>query len=348
MKKIFTPFILLISLHTFSQSWTSSDEVVVGDSVKYYLMDSTLSNYANQTGSGQTWDYSNASTYSYDALIPAEAASGPSSPYANFFPNASHDEYFDQTVHIFYSLSGTERTWYGMQLYDDNQGDLLVKFDSFPDRTYPIGLGTTKSTVFSNAEVIIYPNSTSPKERRFPADGSFEGTCDGSGTLIIGDSTFTDVLRYYRKDSISADLGVLGKAKLVRKQHTYLKAGRKFPLFIFTDLNVTGAVPVTLEYIQVLSQVKPKISLGLEAHHSNEVNISVNPNPAQDHVVLNMDQKRQISSLRIMDQSGRQVNTPALTDGKVDISTLPEGLYHIMIQLEDGGRGTATFIKKYR
>ena len=327
-----------------AQTWTSADEVSPGDSSLYYLMDSTLDNQAGKIGSAQVWNYVSASTYSYDELALTRASDASFSLYSNFFPNATHDEYYDQTVHVFYSLSTSARTWYGMQIHDDKQGDLIVKFDSFPDRTYPMTVGSSLSHTFSNAEVIIYPNNAS-KEKRFPATGDFMSTCDGSGTLIIGDSSFSDVLRYYRRDSIITDLGILGKARLVRKQFEYLKSGRDFPLFIFTELKVKGALPLTIAYVQVLSQVKPKISLGMPVFLKSDDQLSVGPNPTSDLIRFTLPEGKLANSISVYDQTGKTIPLDWHGGLSIDVRTLPEGLYFLRVNMEDGSSGLTRFIK---
>lgn len=346
MKNLLFVIALLGAQNLLSQTWSQADEANIGESAQYYLIDSTISTYSTTIGANSNWDYSNVSTYSFDKLYDAKADDATLSTYANFFPTSTHDEYFNDAVHIFYNYVGNQRLAYGMQLYEPSQGDFLVLYDSFPERTYPIGLNNTFGTSLNNVEVVIYPNSTSPAERRFEAQAGYYARCEGTGTLTIGDSTFTNVLRYYRRDSVGATLGILGAAKLLRKQYEYLLPGRTFPIFIHTSLKITGAFPVKFEYVQVLSQVKPKISTGINESFIKDLGIQLFPNPAHEVLTISAPDQLMVAQVDIHDLTGKRIASQSISpSGNIAIDDLPEGVYSAIIVLEDGRSTAIRFVK---
>lgn len=71
--------------------------------------------------------------------------------------------------------------------------------------------------------------------------------------------------------------------------------------------------------------------------------LSIYPNPTSD--ILNIKTDSKINSVSVVDITGKKVNVK-LEDGKIDVRSLPAGIYLINVETKDG-ISTEKFIKKY-
>jgi hypothetical protein len=351
MKGLFTAIILLSTLSYSAQPiWSSSNEPSVNDSVYYYQLDSNVTNYSSIKGAGVAWDYSAVSTYSFDALKKAKATDATQGPYVNFYPSAVHDDYIENHLHNFNSLTATERTSYGFQVTDPTEGDILITYNGFTDRSYPWSYLSQDSTTLVNCKIVMYPNSSNPPQFKANAGGIYSSTVDAYGSLTIGDTVLTDVLRNSIEDSIQANLVIAGKATLILSQYEYYVSGISFPVFIHSHVKIYGAI-INTEYSTVLSLIKPKISTGIANSSEENPVFNVLPNPSSDFFTINTDASVTINEITIYDMSGRIqyfTSTREIDSPSIDISEFTDGMYVIKVRSQKGEYFTKRLVKSSR
>ena len=347
MKPFITLCGILLSLSiTAQQVRYNTNEPAVNDSAGYYLCDSNVTNYSGVTGAGVTWDYSSISTYSFDSFKKAKAEDARKSQYFNFYPYAVNDDYIENHLHVFSRTTANGRTSYGMQLTDENEGDILITYDGHTDRRYPWSYQSTADSSLSNCKIVLYPNSSNPPQIKGNANGIYSSLVDAYGSLSIGDTVIADVLRNQIKDSIRANLVIAGTATLIRTQYEYYAPGMTFPVFIHSHVKIYGAV-INTEYSTVLSQVKPKISTGVYPKNDPFV-IDVFPNPTTGLFVIEADPSIRIDEIRIYDMIGKIKyvdDRPNHARQQLDVTHLENGVYHIQIMTESGTSVTKRFVK---
>ena len=351
MKLILSLGTLLFTLTIVAQPvWNSADEPSINDSVYYYQLDSNVTNYSSIKGAGVSWDYSTVSTYSFDALKKAKAGDATQSPYFNFYSSAIHDNFIENHLHNLNSLTATERTSYGFQVTDPTEGDILITYDGFADRSYPWTYLSLDSTTLANCKIVMYPNSSNPPQLKANAGGIYSSTVDAFGTLTIGDTVITDVLRNNIEDSIRANLSIAGKATLILSQYEYYAPGVSFPIFIHAHVKIYGAI-INTEYSTVLSLIKPKISTGIANNSTNNLGFKISPNPSSDAFTIKTDPSVRIDEIKIYDVNGRIQFITSTTDNitqLIDISEFTDGIYLIQVRSQKGEYFTKRLVKSGR
>ncbi|MCX8526289.1 T9SS type A sorting domain-containing protein [Chryseobacterium formosus] len=225
------------------------------------------------------------------------------------------------------------------------------------------GLVTPDATLnFSanNGTIITYPasfgyNETDQAQGIFTsttASGLFKGTivntADAAGTLLIGNKTYTNVLRIKSVQNFnlyqSTDtFFVFSIGTVTNTSYSYYSGTNKFAILTSTSGNISvpllsinqstsGATALNEAFLAV-SDLKLKEKL------------SIYPNPAQDFVQV----KGEISSnskVNIYGLDGKLIKTTDLKSGKVEISELPPSAYFIEVSDSNKSKETAKFIKK--
>jgi hypothetical protein len=72
--------------------------------------------------------------------------------------------------------------------------------------------------------------------------------------------------------------------------------------------------------------------------------IEIYPNPAKESISI-QNGRVHGDVIKIIDRSGRELNTRVLDDGSIDVSTLPSGLYTIML-INNRSKSFKRFIKE--
>jgi len=79
---------------------------------------------------------------------------------------------------------------------------------------------------------------------------------------------------------------------------------------------------------------------------ASETGLTIYPNPAEHYLQINFLETADIKSVNIFDISGKPYLTEMrLTENKMDIQQLPNGIYVVQIDMRDGTRQTERFIK---
>lgn len=108
--------------------------------------------------------------------------------------------------------------------------------------------------------------------------------------------------------------------------------------YMYTDSNGCSA--------SAMDSVWVDVCMGISS--AEVAGVSVSPNPATDMITVTWSSKTQVSTIKVMDVTGRVVMTETNTNAnakQINISTLPAGTYTLSIEGETG-KSTQTFLKK--
>lgn len=327
-----SPFLILAQ-----PSWSSIDEPSIGDSTYYYVIDSNATNLSSTKGPNVSWNYSNITTYSFDKTLRSAAENAPSNIYGSFYPSASHDEYVDEQFHNFYRISTTGRVNSGFDYKEHVQNfNALIIYDEIESRTYPFAYPDKKTGSFSNGKVVLYPNTI--QQLNLDAFGSYSIEADAYGTLTLIDSVIPDVLRINTRDSVFADVAILGTTMtLIRNQYEYIQDGNPFPVFVHSDVRLYGSL-FNKDFTLVLSHLKPNISTGISINSDKE-KIMIHPNPARENINIKASSMK-ILSVDLFDIHGNKmislgrINQSELI--QMNIESLATGMYFVKLNSESG------------
>lgn len=328
MKKIHTLLFFFPFLFT-AQSFTSSNEANIGDLVNLYLCDSNANNYSSVVGNNVTWDYSQLAGV-FGVTKDVEILDASLSSNFSSFAGSAKVLSVGGTLETFYA-GGTGRTSQGFVFNEVSLGAVVASWniDQQNLMTYPFALGNMVTDNFSGS-------ITSGATGTVPSSGTSVSIYDGVGTLLLpGGNTYTNVSRYYLKDSAVAT--VFGTSvSFVRNVFEYYDLSTSnLPIFMVVNVNVISAL-LNNSSTLVLSKDAPTTFVGIDEQTSKS--FIIHPNPVVDEVNLSgLFDKNE--GYNVTDLSGRTFLT-GLADEKINVSTLPSGSYLIRV-----GSTTMKFIK---
>jgi len=228
------------------------------------------------------------------------------------------------------------------------------------------GLVTSDATLnlsVNNGTFISYPTQYTTVTETDQAQGTFSSTaasglCKGSitinpnasGTLILGSSTFTNVLRVKSVQNFNLHLPndtnfVFPIGTIINTSYSYYSSTRKFPLLttIQTVVNVpfAGINNQTTDGAQALSAAL----LSTGDLSVKKQGLKIYPNPAQDFIEFK-GETGNYSTAKIYSLDGKLIKTSDLKSGKVQVSDLPPSSYFIEVSGKDQKPEASKFIKK--
>lgn len=337
---------LLAGLSTQAQTWDSTNEPAIDASTIMYAVDSLAPNYANLTGAGQTWDYSQVAGYADNSKV-VSILDASESMYAADFPGSTRIMDIPGYIQTFQTVSSTEKQTQGFILPIDGFGDAIISFstDNQKSLEYPASQGDSFMDEFSGTFTFGMDSQ--------PASGEAFVSVDGSGTLILaGGVSHTDVLRIHTIDTtytaIDAGLGIPLSVMIVRNQFDYVKASASaFPLFShnLATVFVTGLPdPTTLGV--VLSSENPTTFVGTN-ELTKQASFNVYPNPSNGEVFITVPTVDESTTITIYDAIGQQVHVVKATSTTTTISlnNEPKGVYFIRMT-SSGEQKTAKLVLK--
>jgi len=263
-----------------------------------------------------------------------------------------------------------------MALYSETNHEVFSSytFIDFSNASWDI-LGYANLTVSGTLNETVYEPSheafTLPLEYGSDGDGSYAYSyyeylylrehfadhtweVDGSGTLILPNATYTDVLRI---KMIIDEIELYDGALFSESQETsywWFKEGIPYPLLRYSQAIISEIEDETVIDSLVFQSASAMISFDFSSGVANVVNSFVSPpfpNPGSDRVHMLLEEEfGQVSAYSVHDltgkllirsedvkQSGRQV--------EVDISRFSQGMY--TLSLENGNnRITYKFVKQ--
>jgi hypothetical protein len=317
---------LLLSGTASTQSFNQSNEPIVGDQSGYFLCDSNAVNYAEVTGTGVTWDYSNIAgvigvTKSVDVI------DATSSPFYSNFDGAEKAISIAGAVTTFFSSTASDRTSQGFVYNEPSFGDVIAKWTNDPELLFNYPMSTPAGLVDAFSGNLMFEVNGIPQNTI--CTGNITAVVDGSGTLLLPDGNTYDAIRYKMIDSAFTTVILLGNIQVIRTQFEYYDHSvSNLPVFIHSNIKIQSAgssTPLT-EQTLVMSKDEPQYWLGLAEGKKNSV--SLYPNPTQEKITISGISAGS-ANVRVLDQSGRVVNEfNGLSNGAtIDVSGYRSGIY---------------------
>lgn len=93
----------------------------------------------------------------------------------------------------------------------------------------------------------------------------------------------------------------------------------------------------------IIAAIEQALAGGVGIEENTTTAVAIHPNPVEE--VLNFD-RAAWTQARVLDVQGREVMTVKLSMGKLDVASLPTGMYMLQLSKSDGAMGTARFEKK--
>ncbi|MES2800026.1 MAG: T9SS type A sorting domain-containing protein [Bacteroidota bacterium] len=320
---------LILSSVSYSQ-FTQSNEPAIGNDVFMYQCDSNAVTYDATTGTGVTWDYS--------ALLglPGQDQTisvGDATMHANAseFPTSVKVVGASGNFVTFFNSTATERMSQGFAFNEATFGEVIAKFDVDEAKlfNYPMAVGDNFEDDFAGS--LSFDFSGQPLNPT--TTGTSYVTVDGSGTLMLGQSTtLANVMRYKSIDSIFFNVSLVGDMEVVRTSYDYYQlSSSNLPKFTIMNIKIQnlGATTPLVEQNVVLSAVEPNDFVGLNDLSAD--NINVYPNPTAGEITISGLTTSETVS--VIDYTGRNLKTfNNVANGQVlNLSDLNAGSYILKV-----------------
>ena len=330
-KKLFFASILFTTFLN-AQSLTSVNEPGIGETGVMYECQSTFSNYSSTNGTGVIWDFSTLTA----------APNNPSriisvlTPDTNCFSTASKMTKIPNFISSYWGSTVNDKTSYGFKFHEPTSGDILVKFNSDPEKVMSYPFAVTNSFTDTYSGTCYNKTLTSPSGSA--CTGTITASIDGQGTLILaGPTTFTNVIRHKVVETSNTTFLYMSQnipATITRTQYDYYNTSGTSKLPIFSHATVTISTGVITNSISlVLSSINP---FGVGLIETQVSDFSVYPNPSQGKVTISGDFSENASAV-VLDQIGRNIaSIENVTNGSsFDLSNAERGIYFLVIRNND-------------
>lgn len=324
--KIAAGLALISSAAIAQPTFTSSNVTTVGESQSFYVCDSFATDYANVTGANVTWDYS--AIFGYNGTTAQnDIVAASTTPQAADFPGATEADEMEGNLLIFRANNNDSIYSQGYFFTEPNLGDVSVQLTDDPMRLMSFPFTYNDSyTDFHQGEAVTAGFGN------LPFDGNTSVTADGYGTLLVGTTTYTNVLRVKIVENSVADAGFLGSIPVVRTQYYYYDfATSNFPVFLHVTIDLQGTAQTA-----VYSQAQPGAN---SIEESTIESVSLYPNPTNGNVQINFSSlSNEKVSVEILDILGKKVETLSNKDANkglnqlnADLSAYETGIYFVRI-----------------
>jgi hypothetical protein len=308
----------------------------VSGNVENIVNSSALS--PGSAGANQTWNLAAMS----GTVTPTTYTTPASTPYAAAFPSANLSTMAGANVYAYYKTSATAYQYYGLAtttnvktIYSNPED--LIRFPFSYTNTY------------TDAYVAVTTNTASPNSYR---RGSTTVTADAYGTLTTPAGTFGGVMRVHFVQNYQDSANYSGTPFVTTYSNDeymwYLNGNHIAIAAVFTLTTNFGGSPSVSSGGSYLNNVV----VGIEEQSSQLNSVSVFPNPAINHVNLSVNlTESQKVDIKLFNSLGAQVNATVSAEGivgandfKIDLSTLPEGIYFAQIHLDGNLSTTRRFV----
>jgi len=334
MKKILLYIILLSATNLFSQTLATSDTLTLGDSYQYYAVDTSMTDLETIVGTGITWDYSGLLMAAGEPQATNTVIDISNSPSQADFPNAQYQEQFDSGIQTFFSNSPSDdKVIIDGYIFTSAGADYIVKYDTdeMIGLELPMSFGSeVNDNVVGEAIVPLLGSIT--------LTGTVNVIADGTGSLVLGSNTYSDVIRIKTTENSSGP-SQLGTISVERKSYAYYSPNdTKFPLFIYGEILVSipnaGVVSFKIVWSKDDTQQFASIS-----QSSSNIAIDLYPNPADENVTIESPEGTQL--IEIYNTVGKVVESIENPPVKqvIDTKKLNAGIYFVSVK---SGNSTTT------
>jgi len=330
MKKTF----LLLSISAFSfanaQSITVNDTLRTGDKAYYFEAIATAPNLDAVIGANVTWDYSTLTLANTNGAVKDSVIQNTNADYSNAF----HQEQFDGGINAFFTNTPTEVTSYGF-VFDLNGQNAKITYsvDPLQAMVFPMAFGTTDYTDNISGNIIV---------DAIPTPVAVSGTAaikaDGTGTLTLGTTTFTDVIRIKTVEVLDGNVPAIpligfagGPVNITRTSYTYYSlSDSRLPVFLHGALNAIVPTQPDVEQINVWSSVNlASASTGIELDEI--ATLSIFPNPATELVSIKSVNATSIHIFNAIGQEIYSITNPSNSE-TVNVSSFETGIYIVEVK----------------
>lgn len=325
MKKVLLFLTAFFSLASIAQTITSGNSLVAGNSQLYWTADSSASNLNSTIGAGAIWDYSNLTGYAGATNLDTIKNASDSPDYGNFSSADFHDDLSGGASSYFQNFPDSVVSYGFVFTVNGNTVKVMHDIDPMKALELPMSLNDSfTDSTYGSADVYGSNAATA---------GDVVVIADGTGTLNLGSSTFTNVIRIKTVETIETTVVLPPPFNTVtgtvsRTVYNYYDlVNQNMPIFIHANIFVASNL-FNGGYSAVYSSVE-LTSAGLNSE-SSALKLGIYPNPAHSIVTITSDKADQ---LIIIDALGRVVVSmlnPQATE-TFDLNNFEAGMYLVQI-----------------
>ena len=339
-----TPLLLLgicFGLSSMAQSYDIDDTLSTGDMNTYYVLDSNAVNLAAVVGTGVTWDYSTIGAVDTEAndnnIIDRSA-----SDFDTYYPDANYCELFENSVYTFFSNDDVEEEVivYGF-VFQEIENDFIIAYDVDPlvSAKFPMDFGVSYTDDLEGRAIL-------PLAGEVDITGDASVNVDGTGTLIVGDVTYTDVVRVHTVEESEGFVVVFGVTiTITRDSYVYYAEGSEMPVFIYAKVDAALGVAGDFGFTAVYSNNEITEGAGIAEYAEQGVALSIYPNPSNTGN-LTVNTEFGTEQLIVRNSVGQIVNTlnNPTEIVKLNLNSYENGIYFIEA-IKEGKTSTMKFVK---
>ncbi|MCX8081053.1 MAG: T9SS type A sorting domain-containing protein [Bacteroidia bacterium] len=333
MKKIFTHYLLLVCLIANAQFTlqVSSHRPAIGDTNKIFIIDTSaftipMPNHIN--GNNVTWNYSSiintgsilTQVYVSNTAVPSSTNFSGCNLVLNLGPGSYNYLKTTDTPTPQLELLGLNFGTFA-QVTFTNSGVLL---------RFPASFGSS----FTDPASGTFSANTGTSTINGSAMGNFVTSVDGFGTLILGQQTINNVLRLKSTQNFTLFQGFLPLGTIRSTIYSYYTQNEKFPLFQvqYQTLSIIAQTPSTTAAVRMNAKIP---LLGLNEQFSDH-DLLLYPNPSNDFILVVVSDSCLPPEWELYNTEGKKILFGNLTQNrKIDIHTLPLGIYYLKLKSAD-------------
>lgn len=284
------------------------------------------------TGAGLTWNFNTFSQVdtdidTYAAPEPAELSTYPGTTTVLTVTNSASEENKILTKNVAGQVSIT-----GISRVED--GDNIILNYSTTNAligTFPMGYGTTNSGTVAGTFAYV------------AASGTFTGTnntaVDAYGTLSmndLGEGAYSGaVTRLKTEQNLNLSIPPFS-GTATQTTYTYYDDSDGKLVFRTSDLNISVPIFGINETISLMESLLPLSTLNIAENNLESRELTIVPNPVKDVLNIHLSQNETISSIVLIDLSGRQVLSINDHLTSISVSNLKAGMYIANIATDKG------------
>ncbi|MBA2613784.1 MAG: T9SS type A sorting domain-containing protein [Bacteroidetes bacterium] len=315
MKKIYLSLLLLVGGLTLNAQLTQANHAPINsETYTTYQCDSTAIS-PGASGAGANWNFGTITTHS--SLVSNYSVNTNTN---STYPMPGVDVSSSSTNESFYTSSATDLKYWGGNINVGAIAAALLYTNAAITAVYPMILNTTGSSVTGG-------NITVPS---LSQSGTFTGNsgtlADGTGTLILPNGTFTNVIRVVTTQTITFTVP-LTTGTVTQQNWDYYNVGTKNSLFTISTSTFVAGISPTPSSQTVVTRSNPS-TVGLKENKQNVIDLVVFPNPSSTSLNF-VTESTAAKFVLIYDITGKLIEKQNLIDGKLklNVSTYNSGLY---------------------
>jgi hypothetical protein len=319
---------------------TSSDMLVVGDTIINYIADTDNVDYGTG-GANKTWDYSGLRLQNSlpDSLVTVYLAPS-NTPYFSNFPKANVCGHLvgQYTYDYFRYDNSTSTAWEIGFSYGTSSDPVIETYDQ-PALVSKFPINSAYNATDNYSSTQIANGYTSYRK------GSVTMEADGYGTLKLPRNTYSNVLRIHTHtidtDSSYYQGSFLDKGAIITDGYSYLVPGIKNTLLSISrdDQYSSGQHLHGSKHVIYYDRAKPHV---VKENNYIDGSLRVFPNPVQNQCTLIVESTKNvtavISVINMLEQVVGTYSNLSLTYGSnsftIDMSTYQKGCYFVRLESE--------------